>query len=94
MENDESLNIQNKTNINCCGFNKDPHKHFNSRNILNSDTCNFSDVFFFNNCFQLLKIILLSIDTFFLLFNSYFQKFKEQTNQIPGVLEYLIIVTT
>ena len=67
MENDESLNIQNKTNINCCGFNKDPQKSQRETNIfLNSDTCNSSVVcVFFINCFQLLKLNLLSIDTFF-----------------------------
>ena len=45
MENDESLNIQNKTNITCCGFNKDPQKSQRETNIfLNSDTCNSSVV--------------------------------------------------
>ena len=48
MENDESLNFQNKTNINCCGFNKDPQKSQRETNIfLNSDTCNSRVVWVF-----------------------------------------------
>ena len=76
MENDESLNIQNKTNINCCGFNKDPQKSQRETNIfLNSDTCNSSVVCVFN-CFQLLKLILMSIDTFFYYLSAIFKSLK------------------
>lgn len=38
MENDEPVNIQNKTFINCYGFNKDPQKSQRETNILTAET--------------------------------------------------------